>query len=64
MGFEMTKKLNPVELDAYQIIAHAAHAGMSLNEYVKRVDDYAKKRIRMLKVEIEWLQTNESTSSS
>ena len=53
MGFEMTKKLNPVELDAYQIIAHAAQAGMSLNEYVKRVDDYAKKRIRMLKVKCE-----------
>lgn len=49
----MTKKLNPVELDAYQIITHAAQAGMSLDDYVKRVDDYAKKRLRMLKVKCE-----------
>jgi hypothetical protein len=48
----MTKKQIPTELDAYAIILHAAQQGIPLDEYVKKVSDYAHKRIRMLKVSV------------
>lgn len=33
----MTKKLDPVELDAIMLIAHSAQSNWSFEEYVKRV---------------------------
>lgn len=47
----MTKKQIPTELDAYAIILHAAQTGVSLDDYIGKVSDYAHKRIRMLKVD-------------
>ncbi len=44
----MTKKQNPVEIDAYLIILHAAQRGCTLEEYVSKVQDYAQKRSRMV----------------
>ena len=44
----MTKKLDPVELDAMSCINHAAIAGVPLEEYTKRVANYARKRVRMI----------------
>ena len=46
----MTKKQIPTELDAYNIIQHAAQMGIPLDDYIDRVRDYANKRVRMLKV--------------
>lgn len=46
----MTKKQVPTELDAYAVILHAAQNGIPLDEYIDKVRDYARKRIRMLKV--------------
>ncbi len=44
----MTTKLNPVEIDAYSLIMHAAQKGESFDKYVERVKDYGRKRIRMI----------------
>lgn len=44
----MTKKLDPVELDAMSCINHAAIAGVPLEEYTKKVASYARKRVRMI----------------
>jgi hypothetical protein len=44
----MTTKQNPVEIDAYSIILHAAQKGMPLGEYLAKVDDYAHKRMRLV----------------
>ena len=44
----MTKKLNPYEMDAYNMINHASQEGVSLEEYTDRVTLYARKRVRMI----------------
>ena len=49
----MTTKLNPVEIDAYSQIQHAAQKGEGFDKYVERVRDYGRKRIRMISKEVE-----------
>ena len=44
----MTVKKVSTELDAYSCILHAAEAGCSFEEYMNRVRDYGRKRIRMI----------------
>ena len=44
----MTSKQNPIEIDAYALIMHAAQKGEPFDKYVDRVKDYGKKRIRMI----------------
>jgi hypothetical protein len=44
----MTKKQDSVELDAYNCILHAAQRGVTFKAYVKKVEDYGSKRLRML----------------
>lgn len=44
----MTRKQDPVELDAYACILHAAQRGVSFEEYIRKVADYGRKRIRMI----------------
>jgi hypothetical protein len=44
----MTKKLDPVEIDAMSCINHAAIAGVPLEEYTDKVARYARKRVRMI----------------
>jgi hypothetical protein len=44
----MTKKLNPYEMDAYNMITHASQEGVALEEYTDRVCQYARKRVRMM----------------
>jgi len=44
----MTKKQDPVELDAYACILHAAQRGVTFKQYVKKIEDYGCKRLRMV----------------
>lgn len=44
----MTKKQDPVELDAMSCIYHAAVAGIPLEDYTEKVARYARKRVRMI----------------
>jgi hypothetical protein len=44
----MTAKKIPVELDAYSCILHAAECGISFEDYMHKVSDYGRKRIRMI----------------
>lgn len=44
----MTKKQDPKELDTMSCILHAAEAGVPFEEYMKKVTDYGRKRIRMI----------------
>jgi hypothetical protein len=44
----MTKKQNSVELDAYACILHAAQSGVTFKVYVKKIEDYGSKRLRMV----------------
>ena len=44
----MTKKLDPIEIDAMACINHAAIAGTPLEEYTTKVANYARKRVRMI----------------
>ena len=44
----MTTKKDSVELDSYSCILHAAERGVSFEDYMKKVADYGRKRIRMI----------------
>ena len=44
----MTVKKDSVELDAYMCIVHAAERGVTLNEYMNKVNVYAHKRLNMV----------------
>jgi hypothetical protein len=44
----MTKKQDPLELDSYACILHAAQRGVTFKEYVKKVEDFGCKRLRMV----------------
>lgn len=44
----MTQKQNPVELDAMGCILHAATQGVAFEDYMEKVADYGRKRIRMI----------------
>lgn len=44
----MTKKQDPVELDAYACILHAAQRGVTFKAYCKKIEDYGSKRLRMV----------------
>ena len=44
----MTSKQDPVELDAYQLILHAAQQGQSFERYEMRVVRLARKKIRRI----------------
>lgn len=44
----MTSKQNPVQLDAYACIHHAAEAGIPISQYIARVEDFARKRVKMI----------------
>ena len=49
----MTAKKLSTELDAYACILHAAETGCSFEEYMKRVGNYGRKRIRMIQKGLE-----------
>ena len=44
----MTSKQDPVDLDAYTMMLHAAQSGMTFEEYEMRVVRVARKKIRKL----------------
>jgi len=44
----MTTKKDPMALDTMSCILHAAEQGVSFESYMKRVEDYGRKRIRMI----------------
>lgn len=44
----MTRKQDPVEIDTMSCILHAAQSGVAFEEYIRRVTDYGRKRIRMI----------------
>lgn len=44
----MTRKQDPVELDAYACILHSAERGVSFEDYIKKVADRGRKKIRTI----------------
>ena len=49
----MTIKKDSVELDAFAAILHAAENGVPFEQYMKRVSDYGRKRIRMISKDLQ-----------
>jgi len=49
----MTIKKDSVELDAFSAILHAAENGVPFEQYMKRVSDYGRKRIRMISKDLQ-----------
>jgi len=44
----MTTKKDSMALDTMSCILHAAEQGVAFETYMKRVEDYGRKRIRMI----------------
>ena len=48
----MTSKKDSVSLDTMSCILHAAERGCGFEEYMDKVRDYGRKRIRMISKEL------------
>jgi hypothetical protein len=44
----MTVKKDSINLDAFAAIVHAAEMGIPFEEYMNKVSDYGRKRVRMI----------------
>jgi hypothetical protein len=44
----MTIKKDSINLDAYAAILHSAESGIPFEDYMNKVSDYGRKRIRMI----------------
>jgi len=44
----MTSKQDPVEIDAYMVMLHAAQQGQPLEAYIGRVMNMARKKVKRI----------------
>ena len=48
----MTSKKDQKELDAMQCILHSAELGIRFEDYIDKIADFGRKRIRMISKEL------------